>query len=885
MPGTTRLEPALLRNTKNYASSHKGVHLYELDNGLRVVYDFSTQGERVEMRLVCPSGSAFELEDAEKGLRHLGEHMYFATCLDIWAKSAGADLNARTSRNFLVVTCTCDVGKSMDMIEFMKASLAGDHMRKMTQADVDKEKVNVNSEGSMNSNSPVRIVLSELDRKLVRVGNSAPTIGYSETVQNAKKDTVLDLFNKTTGPRNCTLILVGPPAEGYSAKEFVLKTNALFSGVANNPMLRTMEPYRKREHSGVQMINVRRNLGGTLIAMGWPSPAAGQENMTLQIIKEILTMKNGVLDPLKRTPLSNGMGVLIGDVGMEVNAYNYPDTMFLLTSVPCGAETENIKLNFAHMALIQAISSLANFDNQNMLDVALNKVQHQHATMSETLSGRMDLIERGVLASNLNDCKPWWFLDYNQAFSKDVITLQNIREVAAGYLNQNQLVTVNLLQNELSPAKGCADVDSINFNLDRNSKVQLDAQNMSALRSDAFLRDDAGICLTQGLLPSTRCVAVFNYHVPNATSSWAVRQVVPKLFNECGVGLEAASERNIDIKWESNFNDIVATVKCDTNDVNYAMELYSKMLNESKFTKQNVLMVLSNIAASTNSIVHDTKKQCEIAVLNTLCSETSPLYAKTAQQRIESMHNINGNDIQSFISSISQAPSQVGTINYSKGKRRNIILKVCKNAARPSAVEFEKQASVSNKDVLFFPVPSSASYTLKIGQPIHGVSGSDNRKLSQLVVANKIMSNSFNGRLMRKLRTEKSLTYGASSFIESNGSNPIMMMTAAFSPEHIQDGMRESRALLNEFSMGNFTREEFELAKNTAVSLYRTFGTDMSYAESRLKKMLSVDNPYDISVDIDTLKTCSYADVKNLIQSSMKADDFKIVYSGPHVVE
>ena len=382
--------------------------MFQLENGLRVVYDFSTQ-ERVELRLVCPSGSAFELNDSEKGLRHLGEHMYFATALDIWAKSAGADLNARTSRNYLVVTCTCDVGKSLDMLNFMKASLAGEHMQNMTQADVDKEKVNVNSEGSMNSNNAVRIALTELDRKLVHVGNSEPTIGYHDTIQNAKKETVLNLFKKTTGPRNSTLIVVGPPAQGYSISKFVDETNNLFSGVQNNPMLRAMEPYREREHSGVQLVNIRKNLGGTLIAMGWPSPSAGQENTTLQVIKQILTMNNGLLEKLKRTSMPNGMGSLIGDVGMEVNAYNYPDTMFLLASVPCSPQSEALKVNFANMALLQTIASLYNFNDQKVLDIALKKIRYEHMMMSETLNGRINLIEQGVLASNLNNCKPWWF--------------------------------------------------------------------------------------------------------------------------------------------------------------------------------------------------------------------------------------------------------------------------------------------------------------------------------------------------------------------------------------------------------------------------------------------------------------------------------------------
>ena len=158
---------------------------------------------------------------------------------------------------------------------------------------------------------------------------------------------------------------------------------------------------------------------------------------------------------------------------------------------------------------------------------------------------------------------------------------------------------------------------------------------------------------------------------------------------------------------------------------------------------------------------------------------------------------------------------------------------VCKNVGKSMPAEFDKTSDLSDKDVLFCPVKSSESFTLKIGQPIRNISGHDVKSLSKLVVANKIMSNSFNGRLMQKLRTEKSLTYGASSFIESKGANPVMMMTASFSPEHVQAGMREARAVLNDFCKGNFTEKEFNLAKNTAVSIYRTFGTD--------RIMLSVD--------------------------------------------
>ena len=862
-------------------SSHRGVHLFKLDNGLRTVYDFSAQGKRVEMRLICPSGSAYELLDKEKGIRHLGEHMYFATCMNIWAKSAGADLNAQTNRNFLIVTVTCDVSKTMDMVKFMKECLAGEHMRKMTQEDVDKEKVNVNSEGSINSNNPVRMVVAELDHKIVHTGNDDPTIGYAETIENAKAETVINLFNKTTGPRNCTMIMVGPPAEGYGVQDFVQETNGLFSTVKNNPNLLPPLNYRKRENAGMQMVNVRRNVGGTLVALGWPSPAAGKESMTLNVIQTMLTMKNGVLESLKNTTLPNGLGSIVSDYGMTVNMYNYPDTMYLIAGVPCSAQSEPIKVNFAHMALTQAIASMANFEDEKMLGVALKKIHHTHKIMSETLSGRMDLIQQGVLASSLNDPKPWWFLDYETAFSNKAINVDNVREVASGYLNQNQLVTVNLLQNELQETKDFNNPSPIEFNCDCNSDVQLDARGMASLQSKSFVRDEHGICMTQPMLPRSRCTVVFNYHMPMHDSSWATREIVTRLFNEHGVGRELAAENNISITWEKDFNDIVATVTSDTEDVDKAIEIYTKMLNTSKFNKPDVLAAISNIAAVTNSIVHDTKKQCTIGALGSVCAKGNPLYAHSKSERMESIGKTTGAALSKFISDMRSAPTQVGTINYSPSKRLKIISVACKNTTKPSPAVFNSTTSVNDNDVLFYKVPSSGSYTVNIAQPVHGIAGKDTKALSDLVIANRIMSNSFNGRLMRKLRTEKSLTYGASSYIASSGSDPVMMMSAAFSPNHVQEGIKISKDILNDFSNGNITQEEFNVAKQTAMGLYRTFGTDMDYVESRLKRMLSVDNPYDIAVETDALRSCSYAGVKNLIQKSLVAGDYKVVYSGP----
>lgn len=45
--------------------------------------------------------------------------------------------------------------------------------------------------------------------------------------------------------------------------------------------------------------------------------------------------------------------------------------------------------------------------------------------------------------------------------------------------------------------------------------------------------------------------------------------------------------------------------------------------------------------------------------------------------------------------------------------------------------------------------------------------------------------------------------------------------------------------------------------------------------------MLSVDNPYDISLETDALLACTYEGVKKLIKGSLVADELKVVYSGP----
>ena len=131
------------------------------------------------------------------------------------------------------------------------------------------------------------------------------------------------------------------------------------------------------------------------------------------------------------------------------------------------------------------------------------------------------------------------------------------------------------------------------------------------------------------------------------------------------------------------------------------------------------------------------------------------MYAHTPKERMESLYSLDGRAIQDFLESVRNAPVQVGTINYSQEERQEIIARVCKNTMKPEPAEFDKTAQLSNKDVVFLPVQSSGSYTMQIGQLIHDVSGADNTKLSKLLVANKIMSNSFRQADAQTLRTEK----------------------------------------------------------------------------------------------------------------------------------
>ena len=122
-----------------------------------------------------------------------------------------------------------------------------------------------------------------------------------------------------------------------------------------------------------------------------------------------------------------------------------------------------------------------------------------------------------------------------------------------------------------------------------------------AVHNQLRLRDEAFLC-------SCPAVAVWLFNITCHTRLQAGPFDTFFLYcNECGKSRESASAQNVEITWETNFNEIVATVECDKENISNAMQFYVNTFENSKFVKQDVLMVLSKLASLTNSISHDTK--------------------------------------------------------------------------------------------------------------------------------------------------------------------------------------------------------------------------------------------------------------------------------------
>ncbi|MBI4208190.1 MAG: insulinase family protein [Deltaproteobacteria bacterium] len=191
----------------------ENLHVFQLENGLKVIVEENHSSPVVELEMWVKVGSADE-EDALAGISHVFEHMLFkgterrpVGAIAGEVEALGGDINAFTSFDQTVYHIT----------------ISGRYFN---------EALDILADAAQNSSFDVQelsreipVVLEELQRALDSPGRRVmyglfdlaykthpyrrPVIGEPETISKITRETLIDVFHQWYVPENMTLVVVG----------------------------------------------------------------------------------------------------------------------------------------------------------------------------------------------------------------------------------------------------------------------------------------------------------------------------------------------------------------------------------------------------------------------------------------------------------------------------------------------------------------------------------------------------------------------------------------------------------------------------------------------------------------------------------------------------
>ena len=259
-----------------------------LDNGMRLVVQENHSAPVVALQAWVKVGSADE-SDNIAGISHLIEHMLFKGTgkrkvgeIAREVESSGGYINAFTTYDSTVFYLTIasrffDTG--LDILSDAMQHSSFD------PAEIEKEKEVVVEEIKRSLDIPETRVMNALFDKAYAVHPyRRPIIGFSESVKNASRKTVLDYYHKWYAPDNITFVIAGD----IDTQMTVAKTKNAFKEFKTYGLKRIKRPEEPRQEK-LREIIIKEDVAETQLNMGFHIPGIeNEDSYALDILSSIV---------------------------------------------------------------------------------------------------------------------------------------------------------------------------------------------------------------------------------------------------------------------------------------------------------------------------------------------------------------------------------------------------------------------------------------------------------------------------------------------------------------------------------------------------------------------------------------------------------------------
>ena len=209
--------------------------IYQLKNGIRLVYEQVPHLKTVSVGIFVKSGSMHETKE-ENGISHFIEHMLFKGTEKRSAKRiaeemdfVGGHINAYTSREhtcYYTKVLSEDISLSMDILSDMYYNSL------FNEEDIELERNVIIEEINMYEDSPEDVALDLIYECVWKENPLGYLIsGTAESVESITRDMLLDYKRRRYTPENTVVSVAG----GFREEELIFLFEKYFSGGINFP--------------------------------------------------------------------------------------------------------------------------------------------------------------------------------------------------------------------------------------------------------------------------------------------------------------------------------------------------------------------------------------------------------------------------------------------------------------------------------------------------------------------------------------------------------------------------------------------------------------------------------------------------------------------------
>ena len=412
------------------SSSHRAdTHIYQLENGMKVVIREDHFAPVVAQQIWVEAGGADETE-IEAGIAHVHEHMLFKGTkrrgvgeIAGAVESSGGSVNAWTSWDqtvYHLVLASRFANEGIDILADATqfSSFDPDELKKELGVVLEEWKRSQDSPSSRVYDMMFKTAYSAHPYK-------RPVIGTEKSILGLTREGILDFYKRYYTPSNMTLIVVGDVNTAAMKKEIQARFGNFVDREVKRPK-RPVDPEQKATRFASSSMDVQESQ----LALGFHIPDANHKDTpALDMMAHILG--GGQSSRLYRK--------LVAESGLATSAdafaYTPPDAGLFLTSASYEPADEAKVLE----ALVTETAKIREFPvTTDELERARANLGSDFIYRSQTVQGQARELGYSIVVHQ----NP----DFSDTYLKQIaeITAADVQRVALKYLTLNNMTGVNL---------------------------------------------------------------------------------------------------------------------------------------------------------------------------------------------------------------------------------------------------------------------------------------------------------------------------------------------------------------------------------------------------------------------------------------------------------